>query len=111
MDTAQFYSLIGKRVFDAREAMGFTQKKLGDKVGLSRASIANIEAGRQRILLHQAIDLAEALQISAAEELLPVDIFKVDSVARSAPKGELKLTGSEITKREAKKIARIVAAS
>jgi len=31
--------------------------------GLSRTSIANIEAGRQKILLHQFLDLAAALEV------------------------------------------------
>ncbi len=38
---------------------------------MSRASIANIESGRQNVLLHVAYALAEALEYSDVSELLP----------------------------------------
>src|SRR3546814_20229218 len=38
---------------------------------MSRASIANIESGRQNVLLHNAYGLAEALGFSEVAELLP----------------------------------------
>lgn len=34
--------------------------------GLTRASIANIESGRQRVLLHQILQFAEALGVDLA---------------------------------------------
>ncbi len=38
--------------------------------GLSRASIANIENGKQRVLLHQLFQFADALQVSLSD-LIP----------------------------------------
>lgn len=40
---------------------GMSQSDLGDAVGLSRASVANIEAGRQRMLAHTLVELAAAV--------------------------------------------------
>lgn len=37
-----------------------TQQQLADKIGLSRGSVANIETGRQQMLLHQLRDIARA---------------------------------------------------
>lgn len=54
-----------------RKALGLTQAQLASKVGMSRASIANIEGGRQNILLHHVYALAGALEFGKVGELLP----------------------------------------
>lgn len=41
--------MVGHKVALTRNILGWSQEKLADKVGLSRASIANIEGGRQRV--------------------------------------------------------------
>lgn len=48
-----------------------TQANLAARVGMSRASIANIEAGRQSVLLHHACNIATALGLSSVADLLP----------------------------------------
>lgn len=53
--------LLGERIRERRCRLGFTQEALADTVGHSRASIANMEAGRHRFLLHVVEDLADAL--------------------------------------------------
>lgn len=55
----RFYADFGQRVRAARETAGFTQRELADRLGLTRSSVANIEAGRQRALLHVAAAVAE----------------------------------------------------
>jgi transcriptional regulator with XRE-family HTH domain len=47
-----------------------TQSDLARRVDLSRTSIANIENGRQRVLLHQLYKFADVLQVEPLE-LLP----------------------------------------
>jgi transcriptional regulator with XRE-family HTH domain len=47
-----------------------TQAELGEQIGLSRTAVTNIECGRQRLLVDQLVEIADALGVSAAE-LLP----------------------------------------
>ena len=54
------YILFGARVRQIREMLGMTQDDLRKKVRLTRTSIANIEAGRQRVLLHDVDKFAAA---------------------------------------------------
>jgi transcriptional regulator with XRE-family HTH domain len=49
-----------------------TQEKLAQRVGISRASLANIEVGRQSVLVHQLYALAEALKLNPSDFLPPV---------------------------------------
>lgn len=61
------YSKIGGNVCSYRHHLGWTQERLANAIGLSRASIANIEVGRQRLMMHQVIDLARALGVRLAD--------------------------------------------
>lgn len=61
---------FGARVRAARKEAGLTPKALASLVGLSRSSIANLEAGRQRIPVHVIWNLADALGVSVSV-LLP----------------------------------------
>ena len=65
----------GRRKFKPR----LTQEALAQRVGISRASLANIETGRQSVLVHQLYPLAAALDLTPADFLLPVS----DSGARA----------------------------
>ena len=55
------YQAVGARVRMIREALGRDQASLAKAVGLTRTSIVNLEAGRQRVQLHQLSKLAAAL--------------------------------------------------
>jgi DNA-binding XRE family transcriptional regulator len=57
------YVLFGEAVRTGRLALGITQQELADRLGYARASIANIETGRQRVLLTDVFDFAKALKI------------------------------------------------
>ncbi|MGH9877763.1 MAG: helix-turn-helix domain-containing protein [Nitrososphaerales archaeon] len=70
METDLFYREFGKLIRGHRERLGITQDELGERVGLSRTSITNIEQGRQRVLFHHVCVLAESLGIGP-ELLLP----------------------------------------
>ncbi len=67
------YSEIGKRIKAEREALGFSQSDLAREIGLLRTSVANIEAGRQRLPIHMLYAVACALGISAYD-LLPMKV-------------------------------------
>ena len=56
------YRMLGSRIEMIRETLGMTQLELAHKCeGLTRTSIANLEAGRQRIPLHKVELIALAL--------------------------------------------------
>lgn len=61
------YVLFGEAVIDARHKLGWTQLDLSKKIGLSRGSIANIERGRQRILLDDIFTFAKVLKVDPKE--------------------------------------------
>jgi transcriptional regulator with XRE-family HTH domain len=77
-ETDRFYVDFGRRVRAAREQQGLTQQALADTLGLTRSSVANIEAGRQRALLHMTAAVSAATGVPAAD-LLP------DKAALTAP--------------------------
>jgi len=64
------YPKIGGVIRQRRKQLKLTQEKLAPLVALSRTSLANIESGRQKILLHQLFAFAEALALQPAD-LLP----------------------------------------
>jgi transcriptional regulator with XRE-family HTH domain len=77
----RLYRLFGNRVRALREEKNVTQDELGRRVDLSRTSITNIEKGRQRVLLHQMVDIARALDAEPTE-LIPVSERKEEPPLR-----------------------------
>lgn len=67
--THPLYETLGRNVREARRRQGLNQSALAERVGLSRASVANIEAGRQQVLAHILAKLGAALGTSPAELL------------------------------------------
>jgi transcriptional regulator with XRE-family HTH domain len=70
MDDSALYVELGRLVRAHRDRVGLSQADLGRRVGLSRTSVTNIERGRQKILVHQLLSLAQALDVGV-EALLP----------------------------------------
>jgi transcriptional regulator with XRE-family HTH domain len=64
------YQEIGIRIRRARENAGLSQNKLAESAKVSRTSVVNIEAGRQRLPIHQLWRIAEILEV-AAGDLMP----------------------------------------
>lgn len=67
-----FYFSLGRRIQAARDRVGLSQQDLGSRLTppVTRASIANIENGKQRVLSHTLVGISSALSVSVAE-LLP----------------------------------------
>ncbi len=56
------YQMIGAKIMMMRTALGWTQEDLGKRMGLTRVSIAQIEGGKQRFMLHDISKFAETFQ-------------------------------------------------
>jgi transcriptional regulator with XRE-family HTH domain len=63
LDEQLIYRLVGEHIRVARQRFvpSMSQVQLAEKIGVSRASVVNIEAGRQRPPLHVLWQIAEAL--------------------------------------------------
>lgn len=68
------YAEFGERLAKLRTRMRLTQAELGMRLSpaVTRASIANIEAGKQRVYLHTVMQISVALGVPLLE-LLPVE--------------------------------------
>lgn len=60
-DLEAFYIQLGKHIRDARMKADISQDVLAQQLGLTRASIVNIEKGRQRPMIHTILELAVIL--------------------------------------------------
>jgi transcriptional regulator with XRE-family HTH domain len=75
MNPESIYRHIGEVIRMRRQALRprLTQEALAQRVAISRASLANIETGRQNVLVHQLYALAQALGLQPGDFLLPVN--------------------------------------
>lgn len=89
--TGEFYAELGARLRHAR-GQRLSQAEVGRAIGLSRGSIANIEAGRQPVSTHTLARMANLFGVTAAE-LLPT----LDSEGSTL---ELNVTGLDAAERQ-----------
>ena len=68
-----FYKVLGRRICLLRGEKRLTQRALADSVGLTRTSLTNIEKGRQKILAHTLVQLADKLSVSLPRLVPPVE--------------------------------------
>jgi len=69
MKNLELYQAIGRKIRAQREAKRMSQGELAKLVGLSRASVTNIELGRQSLLLDQLYCFAAALETPPSDFL------------------------------------------
>lgn len=103
-EKADFYAKIGANIKAARENKDIRQHVLADMLGLSRASVVNIEKGRQHVTMHTlwqisillSTDFSEFIKgLTADREQTKVeskrvkfdDSFKSESEKNAAKKG------------------------
>ncbi|MFI2353048.1 helix-turn-helix domain-containing protein [Streptomyces sp. NPDC019443] len=79
----RFYMAVGERVRGARTAARMTQAGLAAQLGLTRSSVANLEAGRQRIPLHVFALVADVLDVEP-HKLLPGGLMSTKTPELSA---------------------------
>jgi transcriptional regulator with XRE-family HTH domain len=87
MSDMELYRRLGRAVAKRREELEMTQAEVAEKLGLSRASLANLESGRQRIMVHQVFGLVNALKLDSILDLVP------ETWAPAEPLPEMKVTG------------------
>lgn len=72
----QFYQKLGTRI-RALRGNRMSQEELARLVGLKRTSIVNIEAGHQKLLVHNLLEIAKSLGVHSHVIL---DGFETDEV-------------------------------
>lgn len=76
----KIYRLLGQNVAHLRNKRGLTQAEIAAQIGLTRASLANIETGRQKVLMHHVFRLANALNCDSVLDLVPASFEFSDDV-------------------------------
>ena len=101
METEKFYKDFGQKLAKLRVSKGLTQAELAHKIHLSRASVANLERGEQRLYIHQLVQISRALKIDDADRLLP----------RLAPLGgdeDLTISGDNLSAAQERELRRLI---
>jgi transcriptional regulator with XRE-family HTH domain len=85
-----FYEALGAQIQKIREHRKMTQAQLGLSLipPSTRASIANIEGGKQRVLVHTLSQLAKSLDVDI-RELMPAVNSPAQSPSRKDVEREL----------------------
>jgi len=97
------YRQIGAAIRARRKTLGLKQETLAGKLGISRGSLANVETGRQNVLVHQLYKFAACLELSPFD-LLPQPTIAPVSVDRT----ELPLPAN-LREQQKEQIARLFA--
>jgi transcriptional regulator with XRE-family HTH domain len=83
------YKEIGAIIRAKRKKLGLKQENLASELRISRGSLANIETGRQNMLVHQLYNFAKVLHLSPVD-LLPALVENIGKLDRT----ELPLPGN-----------------
>lgn len=65
MEIQRFYAVLGNTIQKERVKLDMSQAELGERLRpkMTRASIANIEGGKQRVLAHTLVQLSKILSL------------------------------------------------
>ena len=78
MNPESLHQRIGSFIAARRNSLKMKQEQLAASVGISRASLANIERGRQSVLVHHLYAIAKALGLQPSELLPQIDDVEAD---------------------------------
>ena len=101
MDRDPIYGHIGAIIKARRKTLGLKQETLAGMLGISRGALANVETGRQNLLVHQLYRYAEALQLT------PTDLLPHPSTNDSRAEGTQLPLPDNLKARQRKQIARL----
>jgi transcriptional regulator with XRE-family HTH domain len=102
MTPEPIYKALGAMIRGRRRRFEWSQKALAERLGISRATLANIETGRQRVLVHQLYAFAEVLKMK------PTDFLPAANVAESAGALALLPMPDDLKPRQRVQIARLI---
>ena len=105
MSDMELYCRLGRAVASRRAALDLTQSDIAEKLGLSRASLANLENGRQRIMVHQLFALVNALRLHSILDLVPE--FWVPPEALP----EIKVSGPPLSRQQQSGVESLIASA
>lgn len=97
------YEQIGQAVAHYRTKSEISQAALAAAIGLTRTSISNIEKGRQKMLVHTLLEIADALSVSPAD-LIPNENNRL-------PETDARFSGSDTSPAERATISALLATS
>ena len=104
MEPQDLYTEVGNNIRRYRRAMPRTQQQVAAQVGLSRASLANIESGHQWVRLHHLYAIAEALDLDSPTVLMP----PLKPAPEPAEISELPLPREGLTDRQRAEVLRLL---
>lgn len=102
MADLEIYRIVGAGLAARRKKLRLKQSEVADQIGLTRASLANIERGRQKIMLHQIYRLALALKAQSITDLVPHN-FSFEQAS-----GPLMIEGSDVSEAQRAQIEQYV---
>jgi transcriptional regulator with XRE-family HTH domain len=104
MDERAIYDALGEAMLVRRKRLKLTQAQVAKKIGVSRESVANMEAGRQRVLLHHVYGLMQALELRAITDLIPATLPKALGETAMA----LEVSGDPVSDTQKSEIERLL---
>ncbi|WP_315729214.1 MULTISPECIES: helix-turn-helix transcriptional regulator [unclassified Bradyrhizobium] len=102
MADLEIYRIVGARLAAQRKKLRLKQSEVADRIGLKRASLANIERGRQKLMLHQIYKLAAALEVESITDLVPSN-FSLEQAS-----GPLMIEGSDVSEAQRAQIEQYI---
>lgn len=103
MREREIYRDFGRKLAVLRNEAKLTQAELARKIGVSRASLANIERGEQRVYLHQLLSVFSALGRKSLEDLLPPE-----GRPHSTLKANVTVSGDKLSKAQERAVKELV---
>jgi len=97
------YKRLGREITQRRRVLRLTQQSLADSIGLSRAAVANIERGEQRVFFDQVVAIASYLGARSVDELLNTGFEPT-----SAPANGIVISGANLNRSERAEVRRIL---
>ena len=80
-----FYKQFGQLIQTKRKEKSLTQSAVADSLSISRATLANLEAGEHRILSHHLLDLVFLLDLDLNEVSTLYRKSKLENKAADTP--------------------------